>query len=88
LLFDVDEGRQVTLVELADDVRAGRRFRVRHADTDALCTQRVLLEVLQSAVAPRPASALAAGLPAIASAVGAAFAQGTTDSGPRRGRSS
>lgn len=87
-LFDVDEHRQISLAELADDVRDGRRFRVRHADTDQICTQRVLLEVLQASVTPGPASSLAAGLPALASAVGTAFAQGAQENGPPRRRRS
>jgi hypothetical protein len=52
-LFDVGEHRPVTLAELAEDVRAGRRFRARDQDGDALCTQQVLLEVLRhSALTP------------------------------------
>lgn len=56
-LFDVGEHRPVTVAELAADVRAGRRFRARDQDTDAVCTQQVLLEVLRGAAAkalPKP----------------------------------
>lgn len=44
-LVDEHDGRSVTLAELRDDVRAGRRFRVRRAGGGS-CTYAVLAEVL------------------------------------------
>lgn len=44
-LFDEESGLPVTLGELRDDVRSGRRFRVRRAG-GADCTYAVLAEVL------------------------------------------
>jgi polyhydroxyalkanoate synthesis regulator protein len=81
-LFDVDQHRQVTLAELAADVREGRRFRARHADTDEVCTQRVLLEVLQASAIPHvPATA---GAQAMTGSLMSAFVAGTRDWQRRR----
>lgn len=54
-LFDVGEHRAVDIDELAEDVRAGLRFRAREQHSGQPCTQRVLLEVL-CAAAPTPAA--------------------------------
>jgi hypothetical protein len=48
-LYDLDELRAVALVELAEEVRGGRRFRAHHHDSDRDCTQQVLLEVVGAA---------------------------------------
>jgi hypothetical protein len=59
-LVDESDGRPVTLAELREDVRAGRRFRARRAG-GGLCTYALLAELLTgsepgigSAAAARP----------------------------------
>lgn len=47
-LYDTDEHRRVSVAELGDDVRAGRRFRAHHHESGDDCTRSVLLEVLRS----------------------------------------
>jgi hypothetical protein len=42
--------RPVTLAELAEDVKDGRRFKAVRAESDASCTAEVLLEVLRAAL--------------------------------------
>ena len=49
-LYDVDERRAVSLSELADEVRSGRRFTALEHGSDRDCTQTVLLAVLGSAL--------------------------------------
>jgi hypothetical protein len=49
-LYDLVEQRPVSIEELRDDLRAGRRFRARHGDTGADCTYEVLIEVLAAAL--------------------------------------
>jgi PHB/PHA accumulation regulator DNA-binding domain len=73
-LYELDERRHITVRELADDVRGGRRFRVHQHGSERDCTQQVLLEVLATA-APGPAltaggGAMAGALPGLAGAVG------------------
>lgn len=48
-LYDLTLNRPVTLVELAEDVKNGRRFRAVRAESQATCTAEVLLEVLRAA---------------------------------------
>jgi hypothetical protein len=73
-LYDMDQHRSVTLAELADDVRAGRRFRVTQHDSGMDRTSSVLLEVL-SASSPAGAGinrlTSSTQLPALTGAVGA-----------------
>ncbi|WP_026413414.1 polyhydroxyalkanoate synthesis regulator DNA-binding domain-containing protein [Actinomadura oligospora] len=56
-LYDLEERRRVTLKELGDEVKVGRQFRVRHAETDTDCTHEVLLEVLRASLPPQTLSA-------------------------------
>lgn len=71
-LYDLDERRAITVGELAEDVRVGRRFRCTQQGSERECTQQVLLEVLGSSGPVQPAS-LAAGaqLTTLAGAAGA-----------------
>jgi polyhydroxyalkanoate synthesis regulator protein len=48
-LYDADEQRLVTLAELRDEVRNGRRFRAFRHDTGADCTYEVLANILHAA---------------------------------------
>jgi hypothetical protein len=70
-LYDLDERRTISIGELAEEVRMGRRFRAVQQGSERVCTQQVLLEVL-GAVGPSPPAALAAGpgLHGLAGAVG------------------
>ena len=49
-LYDLMLDRPVTLVELAQDVKDGKRFRAVRAESGATCTAEVLLEVLRAAL--------------------------------------
>jgi hypothetical protein len=49
-LHDAGLNRPVTLAELAEDVKDGRRFRAVRAESGASCTAEVLLEVLRAAL--------------------------------------
>ena len=74
-LYDLDERRTISIAELAEDVRAGRRFKARQDGSDRDCTQQVLLQVL-GAVGPAKPAGLAAGgaginIHGLAGAVGA-----------------
>ncbi|MFD8921666.1 polyhydroxyalkanoate synthesis regulator DNA-binding domain-containing protein [Streptomyces sp. NPDC055037] len=61
-LFDTFMCRPVTVEELADDVRRGRRFRVREGESGGECTYQVLAQVLLTALAPAaPVAARAVG---------------------------
>ncbi|MFJ9210277.1 polyhydroxyalkanoate synthesis regulator DNA-binding domain-containing protein [Streptomyces sp. NPDC102264] len=61
-LFDTLTRRPVTVEELADDVRRGRRFRVREGESRSECTYQVLAQVLLTALSPAvPVAARAAG---------------------------
>ncbi|WP_411119876.1 polyhydroxyalkanoate synthesis regulator DNA-binding domain-containing protein [Streptomyces sp. 058-1L] len=51
-LFDARTRRPVTLEGLADDVRCGRRFRVREDESGNECTYQVLAQVLNTRLAP------------------------------------
>jgi hypothetical protein len=51
-LYDVDERRRVSVAELRDELRTGRRFRASRHDSGANCTNEVLAEVLQAGVFP------------------------------------
>lgn len=81
-LFDALTLRPVTLEELADEVRSGRRFRVRGAESGVDCTYQVLAQVLLTALAPTPpGTARAAGrssgiVELLCDAVGAASCAG------------
>jgi hypothetical protein len=48
-LYDLDEHRRIEPAELADDVRAGRYFRVARASSGEDCTQEVLSQVILQA---------------------------------------
>lgn len=49
-LFDVEMERSVSLSELAEDVKDGRRFRVTRAESGSGCTNEVLLEILRASL--------------------------------------
>jgi hypothetical protein len=49
-LHDLDTRDVVTTVDLIDDLRAGKRFRVNRHDTGLDCTAEVLAEVLAQVV--------------------------------------
>lgn len=49
-LYDRDENRRIELDELREEVRIGRRFRAYQQETDADCTNQVLVEILISAL--------------------------------------
>jgi hypothetical protein len=66
-LYDVDEHRTVSLAELAEEVREGRRFRVHQHSSGRECTQQVLLEVLGAGA---PAGALGTGIASAGARVG------------------
>jgi hypothetical protein len=72
-LYDLDERRTITVVELAEEVRVGRRFRARQQGSERDCTQQVLLVVLGCSAIPAPPLSPAAGsqLGALAGAIGA-----------------
>lgn len=46
-LYDVDERRRVSLSELRDDVRTGRKFKASRHDSGADCTYEVLADVVK-----------------------------------------
>ena len=71
-LYDLDERRTITLAELAEEVRVGRRFRASREGSERDCTQQVLLEVLGAAGPLRPTSLASGGnVSGLAAAVGA-----------------
>jgi hypothetical protein len=72
-LYDLDERRTITITELAEDVRVGRRFKARQQGSERNCTQQVLLQVLAAAGPAKAPSLPGAGgqLHGLAGAVGA-----------------
>lgn len=64
-LFDIDDRRVVTVEELLDDLKAGRRFRAHRRSTGADCTVEVLVEALGPALSGHSAEGSFAGLPAL-----------------------
>jgi hypothetical protein len=65
-LYDIDERRWVSLSELRDEVRIGRRFRASRHDTGANCTNEVLAELLQGGALPGMKDAGASSLGSLA----------------------
>jgi len=67
-LFDVESEQSVSLSELAEDVKDGRRFRVSRAVSGSACTNEVLVEILRAALPD--VSAATGGLETAGSATG------------------
>jgi PHB/PHA accumulation regulator DNA-binding domain len=84
-LYDLDERRRVSLGELRDEVRDGRRFRACHHETGADCTNDVLMDVLQSGVAGRGGVDLGA-MASVVRLVGNGIIDVLDDRDGRRGR--
>jgi hypothetical protein len=73
-LYELDEHRVISLSELAEDVRSGRRFRAYQHGSERDCTQQVLLAVLGAAAPGGRLSSPGSSGAGLAGAVGAVAA--------------
>ncbi|MFJ3216484.1 hypothetical protein ACIPLC_11250 [Kitasatospora sp. NPDC086801] len=70
LLADSLTGRRVSLAELADDMRNGRRFQARERASGGECTYQVLVQVLLAALASGPVAGALPGTAGLVSTTG------------------
>ncbi|MEV6425982.1 hypothetical protein [Streptomyces sp. NPDC051662] len=78
LLMDSLACRTVSLAELADDVRCGRRFRAREGASGSECTYQVLVQILLATLAPGATAGALSAMTGLPSAVREGFPTGRT----------